>query len=65
MKLKIGEVKLLMVEQNLTQDELAEKADLSRISISYFMNGKNASVKSINKIANALNVSIRDIVEMN
>lgn len=64
MKLKIGEVKLLMAEQNLTQDELAEKADLSRISISYFMNGKNASVKSMNKIANALNVPIRNIIEM-
>ena len=62
MKLNAMEVKVLSVENNLNQAELAEKAGLSRITITSLMTGKNGSAKSLNKIANALNVPVRQII---
>lgn len=62
MKLNAMEVKVLLVENNLNQAELAEKAGLSRITITSLMTGKNGSAKSLNKIANALNVPVRQII---
>lgn len=65
MKLNAMEVKVLLVENNLNQTELAEKAGLSRITITSLMTGKNGSAKSLNKIAKALNVPVRQIITIN
>lgn len=62
MKLNAMEVKVLLVENNLNQAELAEKAGLSRITITSLMTGKNGSAESLNKIAKALNVPVRQII---
>nr|DAT24140.1 MAG TPA: Helix-turn-helix XRE-family like protein [Caudoviricetes sp.] len=62
MKLNAMEVKVLLVEHNLNQAELAEKAGLSRITITSLMTGKNGSAESLNKIAKALNVPVRQII---
>lgn len=62
MKLNAMEVKVLLVENNLNQTELAEKAGLSRITITSLMTGKNGSAESLNKIAKALNVPVRQII---
>ena len=65
MKLTAMEVKVLLVENNLNQTELAEKAGLSRITITSLMTGKNGSAESLNKIAKALNVPVRQIISIN
>lgn len=65
MKLNAMEVKVLLVEHNLNQAELAEKAGLSRITITSLMTGKNGSAESLNKIAKALNVPVRQIISIN
>lgn len=65
MKLNAMEVKVLLVENNLNQTELAEKAGLSRITITSLMTGKNGSAESLNKIAKALNVPVRQIISIN
>lgn len=65
MKLNAMEVKVLLVENNLNQTELAEKAGLSRITITSLMTGKNGSAESLNKIAKALDVPVRQIISIN
>jgi transcriptional regulator with XRE-family HTH domain len=49
---------------NLTQEKLAEKADLSTIFISRVERGKESpSVDSLVKIARALSAHVRDLVK--
>jgi transcriptional regulator with XRE-family HTH domain len=49
---------------NLTQEKLAEKADLSTIFISRIERGKESpSVDSLVKIARALSTNVRDLVK--
>ena len=52
------ELKRLRQEANLSQEELAKKAGLSRVAISLLENGKSADAKSstIKKLSDALNV---------
>jgi transcriptional regulator with XRE-family HTH domain len=50
-------------EAGLTQEKLAEKADLSTVFISRIERGKESpSVDSLVKIARALNVRVHDLV---
>ncbi|AFY49464.1 putative transcriptional regulator with C-terminal CBS domains [Nostoc sp. PCC 7524] len=49
-------------ELDLSQEELAEKAELHRTYISSIESGKcNVSLDNIERIANALNISIPDL----
>lgn len=62
-KEKIGKrIKELRTQAGLTQMELAGKSSLDRTYINSVENGKrNISITNIEKIANALNVSISDL----
>ncbi len=61
---KLGErIEFLRKQNNLTQEELAEKADLHR---SYFWdieNGRNMCIKTAAEIAKALNVSLSELFD--
>lgn len=51
-------------EAGLTQEELAEKVDVSRVYIGYVEQGRNTpSLEMLGKIAKALKVKLSDIVE--
>ncbi len=62
-KEKVGKrIKELRIKASLTQMELAGRASLDRTYINSVENGKrNISIINIEKIANALNVSIADL----
>ncbi len=50
-------------EKKITQTELSKKTQLSRNTIVNFETGKRSPrMKDLEKIANALNISIRDLV---
>ena len=55
-------IKKIMREKKIKQYELAKKLDKSPENMSYFFkcleNGGASNIKSLNKIANALNVDI-------
>lgn len=58
-----NKVKEYRVEQNLTQEELAKKANVSRYLISRIENGDDVNVtkKTMLSIAEALNSNVSDI----
>lgn len=48
----------------MTQEKLAEKADLDRTYISGIERGtRNATILSVNRVAKALDLSLTDLVE--
>lgn len=54
------------VKNGLSQEELAERSELSRVYISYIESGeRNVSLDSIITIANILNISADDLLEDN
>lgn len=59
---KIGiRINKLRIEQNLSQEKLAEKADLDRTYVSSIERGKrNVSVINLEKISHALGYSLQD-----
>ncbi|MEZ3502277.1 MAG: helix-turn-helix transcriptional regulator [Lachnospiraceae bacterium] len=63
MKLKKTKVLLVMAERNMYQKDLAEAAGMSRGNLSTLVNGKNCQPKTAFKIAQALNVSVEEILE--
>ena len=62
-KLKIGQrIKELREQMNMSQKDLAYTADLDRSYIASIENGqRNVSIVNIEKIATALNVTIREL----
>lgn len=63
--MRINRIKLAaeLVRQDMTQIQLAEKAGVSRMTISGIKNGRSCSDKSGIKIADALGVPIEDLLE--
>lgn len=61
-KSKIGQrIKDLREQKNMSQKDLAYAADLDRSYIASIENGqRNVSIVNIEKIANALNVTIKE-----
>ena len=57
-------IKQLREEQGLSQDELAEKSGVSRMTITYLETGVTKDVKlgTLNKIAVGLNVALKDFM---
>ena len=51
-------IKKERIRQGITQEQLAEKADISTNFMSLIENGKNMSVQTLISIAEALNVSV-------
>lgn len=62
MKIKEFEVNLMLAEKNLRQSDLAELSGISRVTINSVLNGKTASARTIQAIAKALDVPVREIV---
>ena len=62
---KFGEViRELRKERSLSQEELADKADVHRTYIGMIERGeKNITLENIQKLAKALNVSLKSIFE--
>ncbi len=55
-------IKELRLEKNLSQEKLAEIADLHRTYINLIESGKrNISLRNIEKLANALDVNISNL----
>lgn len=64
MKLDKRKLKVLMATRDFdSQRELAEKANISRCTLNNALNGKSCADETVQKIANALNVSIDEILE--
>lgn len=63
--MRIDRVKFVseITRQNITLLELAKKADVSRVTLSNIKCGKSCSDAVGNKIAKALNVRVRDLLE--
>ncbi len=59
---KLGErIEWLRKEKGLTQESLAEKADLHRAYFWDIENGRNISIKTAYKIAKALGVTLSEL----
>lgn len=52
-----------LVRKRLTQKELAEKAGISRATVSYIKSGKSCSNVVGQAIANALGVELSELIE--
>jgi transcriptional regulator with XRE-family HTH domain len=64
-RMRLGKaVKYRRKELEISQEELAERADLHRTYISDLERGKrNVSIENIEKLANALNLSISELLQ--
>lgn len=60
---KIGiKIKLERVKRNLTQEELAEMADISRPSVGFIERGEQSpSFDTMEKIANAFGITVQEL----
>lgn len=64
MKLNSSKLKKIMANKELSVCELAKKASVSTASVSKYTRGLvEPSIKSIGKIANALNIDLEEIIE--
>ena len=58
-------IRSIREEQGMTQEELANNADIDRSYIGRIENGRvNASIKTMCKIANVMKVRISEIINM-
>ena len=61
---RIGKkIKNIRMEKGITQEELAEKADIHRAYFWEIEQGRNISLKTAYKIARALGVKLRDLFD--
>ena len=62
---KLGhKVRIIRTDRGLTQETLAEKADLNRSFIGLLERGKtNVTIKNIEAIANALEIDIKNLFD--
>lgn len=63
MRLDRFKLTTLMMQKELTQKELAEKAGISRSTVNYIKSGKSCSVAVGNAIAKTLGVDVTEILE--
>lgn len=63
--MRLNRIKLVkeLVKQDLTQQQLAEKAGITRATVNGIKNGKSCSDKSAILIADALGVPIEQLLE--
>lgn len=63
---KLGErIEYLRKKKKMTQEELAEKSGLHRAYFWDIENGRNISIKTAYKIAQALDVSLSELFDFN
>lgn len=59
-------VKIERIKKDISQEQLAEMADLHRTTLGGIENGKNTpNLETIAKLANALELSLSEIVDLN
>ena len=64
MKVDFQKLQIAMANNCMNKSDLAIAVGISRISISkYFSGQRNPSIKTLGRIAKALNVSVADLVE--
>ena len=64
MKLDKRKLKVLMATRDFdSQRELAEKANVSRCTLNYALNGKSCADETVQKLAKALDVDALVIIE--
>lgn len=63
MRLNRTKISLLMAKQCINQASLADKAGVSRQTMSAVMNGRNCRPEILGKISKALEVEPEDIIE--
>lgn len=63
--MRIDRFKLTMelMRQDMTQTQLAEKADVSRVTVNGIKSGRSCSEEVGKKIAKALGVDVTEIIE--
>ncbi len=63
--MRIDRIKLIteLARHDMNQKQLAEKAGISRATVNYIRNGKSCSDEIGQKIAKALNVPLKSILE--
>lgn len=63
--MRIDRVKLIaeMARQNIRVNDLAEKAGISRVTITAMRGGKSCNKNSVLHIARALGIEVADIIE--
>lgn len=60
------ELKIHMKRQKLNQRDLADKAGLSEVSVSRYLNGKRLmTLKSAMNISYALGIDVSDLIDFN
>ena len=64
--MKINEVKVLLLMSyfSINQKQLAERAGISRQTLSAVMNGRNCRPEILGKLARALEVEPKEIIEL-
>lgn len=63
MRLDKRKIQLIMAKLEIGQQTLADKAGISRQTLSAVINGRNCRPKLLGKIAKALNVEPEEIIE--
>lgn len=63
MRINKYKISFIMAKKDLMQKDLAELAGMSRGNLSTIVNGKNCQPKTALKIAQALNVSVEEILD--
>lgn len=63
--MKIDKIKFIteMAKKNLNQKDLAQKANLSKATVSYIVNGKSCADETVQKLAKALDVDVKELLE--
>ncbi len=64
--MRIDRIKFIMIitSKDLTLSKLAEMSNLSRQTLSCIKQGKRCNQKTANKIAKALGIDVREIMEV-
>ncbi len=64
MKVNIQKLQIAMANACMNKTELADSVGISKITVSTYFSGKrNPSLKTVGKIAKALNVPVTEIIE--
>ena len=63
MKLNTWKIKLLLAEQEMSQTDLAVKIGVNRQQVNEILSRESCSLKTLGRIAKALNVSAMEIVK--
>lgn len=64
MKINLQKLQIAMANACVNKSELADNVGISRVTVSSYFSGKrNPSLKTVGKIAKALNVPVTEIIE--